>query len=116
MGLVQQGNVSLALFNRVFWVVVWFFFAWFMGLWPLANIIQGDYIIIMATGLIMQGETLMSLQQKTSCPKIKTLMRESLLKNTYEQYQRFEYLAPLQALGQTFCDRQTFFIPFWISW
>ena len=57
MGLVQQGKVSLALFNRVFWVVVWSFFAWFMGIWPLANIIQGEYIIKIPTGIMVQGDT-----------------------------------------------------------
>ena len=60
MGLVQQGKASLALFNRVFWVAQWSFTAWFMGIWPLANIIQGEYIIIMANGII--------IKVKLSCP------------------------------------------------
>ena len=60
MGLVQQGKASLDLFNRVFWVVHWSFTAWFMGIWPMANIIQGQNIIKMPTGIIVQGETIMS--------------------------------------------------------
>ena len=51
MGLVHQGQASLTLFNKVFWVALWSFFAWFMAIWPLANIIQGQSFVI--TGIIL---------------------------------------------------------------
>ena len=107
MGLVQQGKASLALFNRVFWVAQWSFTAWFMGIWPMANIIQGQYIIKMPTGIIVQGE-----QHLTGCPKILPFWHKSLLKNIYEVNHRLN--TQLHCMDQFQLFKKKCINPYWV--